>query len=162
MQKGLITTNGVFDVFHAGHVATLKYCRSLGSFVIVLLNSDRSVEKIRGAYPINNQDLRYQVLIACRYVDQVFIFDEHDPSVKILELKPEIHVKGGDYESKESGVGNRQLHTDLLEKEAVESYGGHIVIAPALTFSEDATGQVISSTYIRNQIYERELRRRGM
>ena len=92
-----IFTNGCFDVMHRGHFELLKYCKSLGT-VIVGLNSDKSVRKLKGATrPFFNQDDRLFALMSCRYVDTVVIFDEDTPYNLIKQVKPDIIVKGGDY-----------------------------------------------------------------
>ena len=101
-----VFTNGCFDIIHKGHVELLKYCRSLGSVVIVGLNSDESVKRLKGTTrPINPQDDRRQVLKALRYVDYVVIFDEDTPYNLIKEINPDIIVKGGDY-AVDDVVGN--------------------------------------------------------
>ena len=101
-----VFTNGCFDIIHRGHIELLKYCRSLGSVVIVGLNSDKSVKRLKGiSRPINPQDDRRQVLKALRYVDYVVIFDEDTPYNLIKAINPDIIVKGGDYAT-EDVVGN--------------------------------------------------------
>lgn len=98
----VIFTNGCFDILHRGHFELLKYCKSLGATVIVGLNSDKSVKKLKGeSRPFNNQKDRKFALESCRYVDHVIIFDETTPYDLINRLKPDIIVKGGDYKKKD-------------------------------------------------------------
>jgi len=101
-----IFTNGCFDVLHRGHFELLKYCRSLGATVIVGLNSDKSVKKLKGdSRPYFSQEDRKFALETCKFVDHVSIFDEETPYNLIKKLQPDIIVKGGDYKP-EDVVGN--------------------------------------------------------
>ena len=93
----IVFTNGCFDVLHRGHIEYLKASKALGKRLIVGLNSDASVQKIKPGRPINNQDDRRAVLLALRWVDEVIIFDEPTPLQLIHKLKPNIITKGGDY-----------------------------------------------------------------
>ncbi len=98
----LIFTNGCFDILHVGHVELLKFCKSLGAKVIVGLNSDLSIKKLKGnERPINNQDERKTILQSIKYVDEVIIFDELTPISLIEKIKPDIIVKGSDYLNQE-------------------------------------------------------------
>ncbi len=93
----LVFTKGCFDILHVGHVKLLEYCSSLGD-VVVGLNSDASVKRLKGANrPVNDQDSRKTVLESLRYVSEVLIFDEDTPYALICALKPDLIVKGGDY-----------------------------------------------------------------
>jgi len=94
----IVFTNGCFDVLHRGHIEYLKASKALGKRLIVGLNSDASVQKLKPGRPINNQDDRKAVLLALRWVDEVIIFDEPTPLQLIHKLKPDIITKGGDYE----------------------------------------------------------------
>tara|TARA_R100000664_G_scaffold1714_1_gene4501 strand:+ start:19575 stop:19955 length:381 start_codon:yes stop_codon:yes gene_type:complete len=101
----VVFTNGCFDIIHRGHVELLRYCHSLGR-VVVGLNSDRSVKQLKGeSRPYNNESDRQLILEACRFVDEVVIFDEETPYELIKKIKPDIVVKGGDYQI-EDVVGN--------------------------------------------------------
>ena len=92
-----VFTNGCFDVLHRGHFELLKYCKSLG-YVIVGLNSDTSVRELKGpSRPVFSQEDRIFMLLSCKYVDEVHIFDEDTPYNLIKQTKPDIIVKGGDY-----------------------------------------------------------------
>jgi rfaE bifunctional protein nucleotidyltransferase chain/domain len=108
-----IFTNGCFDILHIGHIELLKYCKSLGR-VVVGLNSDKSVKKLKGeSRPINNESDRKLILEACRYVDEVVIFDEDTPIELIRSLKPDLIVKGGDYKASEV-VGSEIAKVDIF------------------------------------------------
>jgi D-beta-D-heptose 7-phosphate kinase/D-beta-D-heptose 1-phosphate adenosyltransferase len=94
----IVFTNGCFDVLHRGHVEYLKESRQLGTRLVVGLNSDASVKRLKGeSRPVNNQDDRRAVLLALRWVDEVVIFDEPTPLQLIHRIKPDIITKGGDY-----------------------------------------------------------------
>lgn len=98
LSNQIVFTNGCFDLLHFGHLELLKFCKSLGGKVIVGLNSDASVKRLKGPMrPINNQDFRKQMLMSLNYVDEVILFDEDDPSLLIEQLKPNVLVKGSDY-----------------------------------------------------------------
>jgi len=101
----IVFTNGCFDIIHRAHIELLQYCASIGEQVVVGLNSDDSVKRLKGASrPVNTEQDRKIVLEACKYVDKVVIFSEDTPYELIKAVKPCIIVKGGDYE-KESVVG---------------------------------------------------------
>tara|TARA_R110002020_G_scaffold412654_3_gene622210 strand:+ start:70 stop:456 length:387 start_codon:yes stop_codon:yes gene_type:complete len=92
-----IFTNGCFDVLHRGHFELLKYCYSLGR-VVVGINTDKSIKKLKGQdRPFFNQSDRAFMLECCKYVDEVLLFDENTPYNLIKQIKPDIIVKGGDY-----------------------------------------------------------------
>ena len=93
-----IFTNGVFDIIHSGHIDLLRTAKSLGSNLIVGINSDASVKRLKGnKRPINSEKDRYDVLKSIRYVDDVFIFHEDNPYELIKKVNPDIIVKGDDY-----------------------------------------------------------------
>ena len=97
-----VFTNGCFDVLHAGHVKLLQEARSLGSKLIVGLNSDASVARLKGDNrPVNGIDDRMAVLEALSCVDEVIVFEEDTPQRLLSELKPDILVKGSDYQEQE-------------------------------------------------------------
>lgn len=119
----LVFTNGVFDILHAGHVRYLCQARELGDLLIVGLNTDSSVRSLNKSpnRPINPLEDRAAVLAALRCVDAVVAFDEPTPENLISVLKPDVHVKGGDYRA-----------DDLPESKIVRGYGGEVVILPTL------------------------------
>ncbi|MBX3120032.1 MAG: D-glycero-beta-D-manno-heptose 1-phosphate adenylyltransferase [Fimbriimonadaceae bacterium] len=122
--KKLVFTNGVFDILHAGHVQYLKQARALGDLLIVGMNSDASTRTLAKApdRPINTLEDRAAVLSELRCVDGVVSFEESTPEQLIELLKPEVHVKGGDYRIE-----------DLPEAKIVHAYGGEVVILPFLS-----------------------------
>jgi len=94
----IVFTNGCFDIIHAGHVSYLSAAKALGDILILGLNSDKSVKKLKGkSRPINTQQDRATVLAAFSFVDYVIIFEEDTPYELIKELQPDILVKGGDW-----------------------------------------------------------------
>lgn len=115
--KKIVFTNGCFDIIHAGHVDYLEKAKSLGDVLIVGLNSDESVRRIKGKdRPVNLQQHRKKVLEALKPVDLVIIFDEDTPERLIKLVRPDVLVKGGDW-SIENIVG----------ADFVRSYGGKVV-----------------------------------
>ena len=93
-----VFTNGCFDILHRGHVEYLEQAKQLGDWLVVGLNSDASVRKLKGdGRPFNCEEDRLAVLFALRCVDEVLIFDEDTPLRLIQTIKPDIVVKGGDY-----------------------------------------------------------------
>ncbi len=114
--KNVVFTNGCFDLLHAGHVSYLQRARGLGDLLVLGLNSDDSVRRLKGpSRPLVQQDDRAQVMAALACVDYVVIFDEDTPLNLIETLRPDILVKGGDY-TPETVVGREQ----------VESWGGRV------------------------------------
>ena len=101
-KKKIVFTNGCFDILHAGHVKCLEIARSFGDVLVLGLNSDDSVSRLKGPdRPINNEDDRALILASLRTVDYVILFDEDTPYEVISNLKPHVLVKGGDYEVKQ-------------------------------------------------------------
>lgn len=133
----IVFTNGCFDILHAGHVGYLQQARALGDRLIVAVNSDASVSRLKGpGRPINSVDRRMAVLAGLESVDWVTSFEEDTPETLLEKLRPDILVKGGDY-SKEQVVG----------WQIVEGYGGSVKV---LSFFED-----MSTTAIVNKILEK-------
>lgn len=94
----IVFTNGCFDILHKGHVSYLKQSKALGDYLIVGLNSDASVKRLKGPKrPINNQEDRKFVLENLACVDEVIIFNEDTPYELIKKVKPNVLTKGGDY-----------------------------------------------------------------
>ncbi len=122
--RTLVFTNGVFDILHAGHVTYLEQARALGDILVVALNSDQSVKNLNKApdRPINTLEDRLTIIRALRCVDFAVSFWENTPENLISLIKPDIHVKGGDYTPEQ-----------LPETKIVRSYGGEVIILPFLT-----------------------------
>lgn len=121
-SKHIVATNGCFDILHPGHIRYLRAARALGDCLIVGLNSDASVQSLKGPNrPINPEADRAEVLAALEMVDAVTIFPEMRATHFLKEVSPDIYVKGGDY--KESDL-------DQDEVAAVRSCGGRIEILP--------------------------------
>jgi rfaE bifunctional protein nucleotidyltransferase chain/domain len=119
----VVATGGCFDLLHAGHIATLQAARSLGDCLIVCLNSDQSVQRLKGpGRPLQPAADRASVLEALRCVDAVLVFEEDTPSDALRILRPHVWVKGGDY----SGV-------ELPEETCLREWGGRAVTVPYLT-----------------------------
>jgi rfaE bifunctional protein nucleotidyltransferase chain/domain len=93
----IVFTNGCFDVLHRGHIDYLEKSKKLGTKLIIGLNSDASVRRLKIGRPINTQEDRKSVLLSLRCVDEVIIFDDDTPLNLIQSLKPNILTKGGDY-----------------------------------------------------------------
>jgi len=121
--KVLVFTNGVFDVIHAGHVDYLESAAALGDLLVVALNSDSSARDLgKGPdRPVNSLEDRARVVGGLKSVDFVLAFEESTPERLIDELRPDIHVKGGDYKVE-----------DLPESRIVLAYGGRVEILPFL------------------------------
>lgn len=98
-QQKLVFTNGCFDVLHFGHVHYLLEARRLGDLLVIGLNSDASVRRLKGeSRPINGEKERAFVLAAMEFVDFVVVFEEDTPEELIKVVKPDVLVKGGDYQ----------------------------------------------------------------
>ncbi|RAK09771.1 rfaE bifunctional protein nucleotidyltransferase chain/domain [Halanaerobium saccharolyticum] len=114
----IVFTNGCFDILHVGHIRYLKKAASLGDKLVLALNSDSSVKKLKGkARPFVPDSERMEMLAALEMIDYLILFSEIDASQLLEELKPQIYVKGGDYRIE-----------DLPEAETVYNYGGKIVL----------------------------------
>jgi D-beta-D-heptose 7-phosphate kinase/D-beta-D-heptose 1-phosphate adenosyltransferase len=118
--KRIVFTNGCFDLLHPGHIYTLTQAKTLGDVLVVGINSDASVKRLKGSQrPVLNEDERALLLAALEAVDYVTLFEEDTPFELIRLLRPQVLVKGGDW-SPESVVGR-----DLVEAE-----GGEVVMIP--------------------------------
>lgn len=116
----IVFTNGCFDLVHIGHLRYLEEARSLGDMLVVGLNSDDSVRMLKGnTRPIMTQIERAELLGGLACVDYVIVFSELRPDSLLAEVRPDIHVKGGDYRLE-----------DLPEATVVRSYGGKIALLP--------------------------------
>lgn len=119
-SERVVFTNGCFDVLHRGHVEYLESARRLGDLLVVGLNTDDSVRRLKGpSRPVNPEDDRAYVLAGLAAVDYVTFFAEDTPRDLIVALLPDVLVKGGDYR-KEDIVGGAE----------VEAAGGEVVVAP--------------------------------
>lgn len=118
----IIFTNGCFDILHQGHIALLLEAAELGHKLVLGLNTDASVKKLKGENrPVNDEQSRALVMASQLYVDAVTLFGEDTPLELIQAIRPDVIVKGGDY-TPETVVGN----------DFVSSYGGQVVIVPTV------------------------------
>jgi rfaE bifunctional protein nucleotidyltransferase chain/domain len=118
----LVATGGCFDLLHAGHVATLEAARALGDRLVVCVNSDASVTRLKGpGRPLQSVEDRVRILQALTSVDDVIVFEEDTPEQVLRTLRPKLWVKGGDY----SGV-------EVPEAAVLAAWGGRVVTVPFL------------------------------
>jgi D-beta-D-heptose 7-phosphate kinase/D-beta-D-heptose 1-phosphate adenosyltransferase len=116
--KTLVFTNGCFDLLHVGHVTYLQEASELGDVLVVAINSDDSVRRLKGSHrPVIRQSDRAKMLAALDCVDRVLIFDEDTPRELLRRLRPEFLVKGGTYAPGE-----------VIGQELVREYGGNVVV----------------------------------
>ena len=116
----IVFTNGCFDILHKGHVELLARCRDFGDHVVLGLNSDASVRRIKGSLrPINDQLSRAAVLAGLSFVDAIIIFEEDTPLELITQIQPDVLVKGGDYKISE-----------IVGADIVKQKGGEVRIIP--------------------------------
>ncbi len=127
--RTLCFTNGCFDLLHPGHVAYLEDVRALGDFLVVGLNSDASVARLKGASrPLQDERARAMILLGLRSVDAVVRFEEETPFNLIQALQPDILAKGGDY-----------APDDVVGRDIVEARGGRLVLIPFLPGHSSST-----------------------
>lgn len=118
--KKIVFTNGCFDLIHVGHVRCLREAKRRGTLLIVAVNSDRSVRKLKGERrPVVPEEERAEIISAFASVDYVVVFSEETPAGIIEVLKPDVLVKGGDYREK-----------DIVGREVVEAGGGEVITIP--------------------------------
>ncbi len=123
-KKSIVFTNGCFDILHRGHAAYLNQAKSLGDYLIVGVNSDRSVKALKGENrPVNNETDRAFLLDNLKSVDYVIIFDEDTPFNLIKEIIPDFLVKGGDWKEE-----------DIVGWDIVKAAGGKVL---SLNFIEN-------------------------
>lgn len=122
LNKKIVFTNGVFDILHQGHIFSLSQAAREGDVLIIGLNADASVKRLKGdSRPVNNQESRALVLASLVMVDAVVLFEEDSPLELIKSLMPDVLVKGGDY-TVEQIAGAKEVIVN----------GGHVVINPIL------------------------------
>jgi len=116
--RRIVLANGCFDLIHLGHIRYLKEAKKRGDILVVALNSDSSVRKLKGkGRPILNQKERAEIISSFYFVDYITFFNETNVARVLLALKPDFHAKGSDYTVK-----------TVPEKETVKEYGGKIAI----------------------------------
>jgi D-glycero-beta-D-manno-heptose 1-phosphate adenylyltransferase len=121
--RRVVWTNGCFDLLHAGHVRSLRAARQFGDVLVVGINSDESVRRLKGpARPIFPAELRAEVLAALQCVDYVTVFDEPTPEPALCDLRPHVHCKGADYAPPHG--------KPIPEAAAVAAYGGRVEFLP--------------------------------
>ncbi len=119
-NHGVVFTNGCFDVLHRGHVEYLHAARALGDVLVVGLNSDESVRRLKGSSrPVNTADDRAWVLGGLAAVDAIVVFEQDTPADLIEGLLPDVLIKGGDYRADQ-----------VVGASSVQEAGGRVVIAP--------------------------------
>lgn len=141
LGKKIVFTNGVFDILHVGHLTYLEEAKSFGDILIVGINSDSSVKVNKGdKRPINSEADRAKMILGLKPVDYAVIFDEKTPMEIISKIKPDVHIKGGDYKKE-----------DLPETPIVESNGGEVKIL-SFVDNKSTTGVIekILEVYGRN------------
>lgn len=125
-KKRIVFTNGCFDIIHSGHVNYLSEAKKLGDILIIGLNSDDSVRRLKGsARPLNTETDRAVVLDALKPTDMVIIFDEDTPLELIKLIKPDVLVKGGDYNPEAVSGAKAIVGSDF-----VREYGGKVCVIP--------------------------------
>lgn len=118
--RSIVFTNGCFDIIHAGHVQYLEQAKQLGEILVVGLNSDASVKRLKGSpRPINSEEDRALVLSALQSVDYVIIFEEDTPYELIEAIQPDVLVKGGDWKE-----------ADIVGSDIVKAKGGRVISLP--------------------------------
>lgn len=129
--KIIITTNGVFDILHKAHILYLEKAKSLGDILIVGVNADKSVKLFKDKKrPIQDERQRALLVDSLKSVDYVFIFNERDPCKFLKELKPDVHVKGGDYKTE-----------DIIERKVLGELGIKLVLIKKI--KSDSTTSII-------------------
>ena len=136
-QKKIVFTNGCFDILHVGHKRYLQQAATLGDILVVGVNSDTSVKRLKGpSRPVNNEQDRAEMLSALGFIDYVVIFDEDTPYELIKKIQPDVLVKGGDYKPE-----------DVIGRDIVEARGGRLEL---ISFVEGK-----STTNIINKINQK-------
>lgn len=142
--KTIVTTNGCFDIIHVGHLNYLSQAKLCGDILIVGVNSDKSVQTIKGpSRPINNEHDRAMLLAGLCCVDYVFLFDEDTPRTFLNKIKPNVHIKADDYSVK-----------NLPEAETVFKLGAQLKFIP-LTHGHSTT-DIIDKIVVNYMHYDKE------
>ena len=131
----IILANGCFDLIHVGHVRYLKESKALGDRLVVALNSDRSMRRLKGpGRPLMGESDRVDILAAFSAVDFITVFDEDNVESVLLSLKPHVHAKGSDY-----------TEETVPEREVVRSYGGKVAITggPKVRSTSDVFSDIL-------------------
>ena len=119
-RRRVVLTNGCFDLLHPGHLALLQAARALGDVLVVAINSDRSVRRIKGeGRPLVSEEERAETLLALEAVDRVVVYDEPTPLEVVKALAPDVLVKGADW-----------AEDAIVGREEVEATGGRVVRVP--------------------------------
>ncbi len=121
-ERRIVFTNGCFDLLHTGHTRYLEAAHTYGDVLVVAVNSDSSVKKIKGdKRPLLPQDERAELLAALSVVDYVLVFDEPDPHHILSKIVPHVLVKGGDWAADE-----------IIGRDIVEAAGGEVIVVPEI------------------------------
>ena len=141
--KTVVWTNGCFDLLHVGHIRSLQSARSLGDVLVVGINSDETVSRLKGRAPVIPAQERAEILASLRFVDYVVVFTEPTPEESLRRLQPDIHSKGSDYKADNDAR--------LPEAAVVREYGGRIEYLPfveehSTTAILDKVAQSLSSS----------------
>ncbi|HDQ03020.1 MAG TPA: D-glycero-beta-D-manno-heptose 1-phosphate adenylyltransferase [Deltaproteobacteria bacterium] len=135
--KKIAFTNGCFDILHVGHVRYLRQAKQTADILILALNSDSSVKKIKGEKrPLVNQEERAEIVAALEFIDFVTIFDEQTPLELINLLKPDVLIKGGDWTEEQ-----------IVGREEIAQWGGKLVVIPEI--KDKSTTNIVEE--IRNK-----------
>lgn len=135
-DKSVMFTNGCFDILHVGHVRYLKKARAMGDMLVVGVNTDDSVRRLKGPdRPINSECDRIELLAALECVDYVTLFGEDTPIELIKAIRPDVQVKGGDY-----------VAEDLPEAEVMRKIGGRVEI---ISFAATQSGGFSTTGTVR-------------
>ncbi len=131
LSKKIVFTNGCFDILHLGHIEYLSKAHDLGDYLIIGLNTDDSVRRLKGAgRPVQDEKARAHVLASLRFVDAVVLFDEDTPYELIKQIVPDVLVKGSDYKEQ-----------DVVGADIVKAAGGEVAIVE-LTPGYSTTGLI--------------------
>ncbi len=142
LSYSIVTTNGAFDMLHAGHLKVFEEAKEYGHVLIVGINSDNSIKSYKSKYrPVNNEGDRLKMVAALECVDYVTLFNEETPIEFLEGIKPQYHIK-----SKEGFKG--------LERDIIEENGGEILLIDDIpAYSTTALIQRITEVYTRERLY---------